>query len=279
MALIENSYGKGRVRIMRVHRNGDTNEVCELSLLVILRGNFDRAYTHADNRAVIATDTIKNIVNIVARENIKANPEDFCQALALRFLERYAHISSVSVTAHETKWVRLPVAGTAHRHSFVLDSNGKPTVHLQCTRDTSTLRSGIENFTFMKSTASGWTDYVMDEYTTLPETTDRIAATSMNATWLWAATPTNPTATNAAILQAMIEIFATTYSYSVQDSLFRMGQAALQAVPEIASITLACPNKHYIPIDLSKFGMAGDNLVFTPTDEPHGQIECTVGRE
>jgi urate oxidase len=278
MALIANNYGKGRVRIMRVHRNGDTNNVRELSLLVMLAGAFDRAYTHAENRAVIATDTIKNIVNIVARENIEANAEEFSEALALRFLERYAQVASVSVTAQETKWVRLPFAGTAHRHSFVLDANGTPTVYLQRSRDKSTMRSGIENFTFMKSTASGWTDFVMDEYTTLPETTDRIAATSMNATWAWGAMPTNTSATNAMILQTMLEVFATTYSYSVQDSLFRMGQAALQAVPEIASITLACPNKHYIPIDLSKFGMSSDNLVFTPTDEPHGQIECTVGR-
>ena len=33
----------------------------------------------------------------------------------------------------------------------------------------------------MKSTASGWVDYVFDEYTTLPPTMDRIAATAMDA--------------------------------------------------------------------------------------------------
>jgi urate oxidase len=278
MGLIANSYGKGRVRIMRVHRTADVNEVRELSLLVMLNGGFDRAYTHADNRAVIATDTIKNIVNIVARENIAASAEAFCEALAVRFLERYTQVDSVAVTAHETKWCRLEVAGMPHPHGFVLDANGKPTVHLHRTRDSSTLRSGIENFTFMKSTGSGWTDYVMDEYTTLPETTDRIAATSMDASWSWARLPADTTTTNSTILRTMLELFADTYSHSVQDSLYRMAHAALRAVPDITSITLACPNKHYIPIDLRKFGLAADNLVFTPTDEPHGQIECTVDR-
>ncbi len=76
----------------------------------------------------------------------------------------------------------------------------------------------------------------------------------------------------------MVREFATTYSLGVQDSLFRMGNAALQAAPDITEIAIACPNKHYLPIDLTPFGLAADQAVFTPTDEPHGQIECTLRR-
>ncbi len=130
----------------------------------------------------------------------------------------------------------------------------------------------------MKSTGSGWTDYLHDEYTTLPETRDRIAATSMNANWLWSATPADYPLANDRVLQSMLEVFASTYSHSLQDSLYRMGESALAVVPEISEIVLSCPNKHYLPIDLSRFGLASDNLVFTPTDEPHGHIECTVAR-
>ena len=72
--------------------------------------------------------------------------------------------------------------------------------------------------------------------------------------------------------------FAGTYSNSVQDSLYRMGEAALAAVPEISEISLACPNKHYILMSLKPFGIENRNQVFLPTDEPHGQIECTVAR-
>ena len=31
-------------------------------------------------------------------------------------------------------------------------------------------------------------------------------------------------------------------------------------------------------MNLSAFGLDNNNDVFLPTDEPHGQIECTVGR-
>ena len=64
----------------------------------------------------------------------------------------------------------------------------------------------------------------------------------------------------------------------MQDSLYRMGEAALAAVPELGTVSMACPNKHCVPVNLDRFGLSGDNMVFVATDEPHGQIECTVGR-
>jgi urate oxidase len=278
MPLIRSTYGKGRVRVMRVYREGTYNEVRELTVKVLLEGGFDRSFTHADNSSVVATDTIKNIVNIVARENLRAATEPFGAALALRFLERYPQVEKATVYAWETKWNRLDVAGAPHEHSFLLDSNGKPSAKIERTRDNITYRSGIDAFTFMKSTASGWVNYVMDDYTTLAETRDRMAATAMDASWLWSKAPEDFPIANARLMAKMLEVFATTYSEGVQDSLYRMGEAGLAEVPEIAEISMACPNKHYIPINLAPFGMSSDNTVFTATDEPHGQIECTVGR-
>jgi len=39
------------------------------------------------------------------------------------------------------------------------------------------------------------------------------------------------------------------------------------------------PNKHYLLINLSPFGRENKNDVFTPTEEPHGQIEAVVVRD
>ena len=276
--LIKNRYGKGRVRIMRIHRDGERREVSQLNIKVMVEGEFARTYTHADNTKTVSTDTIKNVVNIVARENTGLCTEDFCQVLARKYLGLYPQVTSVAVTAHETKWSRLNFGGKPHPHSFILDSNGRPTVEVTATREGSALASGIDGFTFMKSTQSGWEDYVKDPYTTLKETDDRICATSMVASWKWSAKPQNYPATNAKILATLLEVFGTTYSASVQDSLYRMGEAALDAVPEISEISMACPNMHFIPINLSAFGLDNSNDVFLPTDEPNGQIECTVGR-
>ena len=278
MPLIRNRYGKGRVRVMRLHRDGDRHEVSQLNIKAMVEGDFARTYTH-DNSGTVSTDTIKNVVNVVARENTALNPEEFCQVLAKKFLDTYPQIASVAITSHETKWERLSFGGKPHPHSFVLDGNGKPTVEVTASRaGVSTLVSGIDSFAFMKSTQSGWENYVKDRYTTIPETADRLCATSMVASWKWSTKPASYSATNARILATLLEVFSTTYSKSVQDSLYRMGEAALAAVPEISEISMACPNMHFIPMNLSAFGLDNNNDVFLPTDEPHGQIECTVGR-
>ena len=278
MPLISNRYGKGRVRVMRIHRDGDRHEVSQLTIKAMMEGDFARAYTDADNSTSVSTDTIKNVVNVVARENTALCTEEFCQVLAKKYLDSYPQIDKATVTAHETRWNRLSFGGKPHPHSFVLDSNGEPFVEVIATREVSSLVSGIDGFTFMKSTRSGWENYVKDRYTTIAETADRMCATSMVASWKWSAKPASYPATNEKILATLLEVFGTTYSKSVQDSLYRMGEAALAAVPEISEVSMACPNMHFILMNLSAFGLDNNNDIFLPTDEPHGQIECTVGR-
>jgi urate oxidase len=277
--LIKNRYGKGRVRVMRIHRDGDRQEVSQLNVKAMMEGDFARTYTHGDNANTVSTDTIKNVVNIVARENTGLCTEEFCEVLAKKYLDTYPQIASVALTVHETKWSRLSFGGKPHPHSFVLDSNGQPTVEVLSIRGgATTMSSGIDGFTFMKSTQSGWENYVKDSFTTIPPTADRMCATSMVASWKWSGKPSSYPAANRKILDTVLEVFSMTYSKSVQDSLYRMGEAALAAVPEISEISMACPNMHFIPMNLSAFGMDNNNDVFLPTDEPHGQIECTVGR-
>ena len=279
MALQSNRYGKDRVRVMRIDRDGEHHTVSELSVKAMIEGDFARAYTHADNSTSICTDTIKNVVIVVARENLSLGTEAFCGAVAERLLDAYPQVETAMVTAHRTKWARLEVGGAPHPHSFFRDSNGRPFAEVSASRAGHILRSGIDGFTFMKSTGSGWENFAKDAYTTLKETADRICATSMVASWLWTATPQDYEASSAAILDTMLRVFATTYSHGVQDSLYRMGEAALAAIPEIGEIDIACPNIHYIPINLSAFELDNQNQIFLPTDEPHGQIECRIVRE
>ena len=278
MPLIKNRYGKGRVRVMRIHRDGDRHEVSQLNVKAMIEGDFARAYTDADNSTSVSTDTIKNVVNIVARENTGLSTEEFCQVLAKKYLDTYPQVASVAVTAHETKWSRLSFGGKPHPHSFVLDSNGKPFVEVTATREGIDADLGYRRFYLHEVDPVGLGELRQGPYTTIPPTNDRMCATSMVASWKWSAKPASYPAANAKILATLLEVFGTTYSASVQDSLYRMGEAALAAVPEISEISMACPNMHFILMNLSAFGLDNNNDVFLPTDEPHGQIECTVGR-
>jgi urate oxidase len=167
MALLSNTYGKGRVRVLRLHRDGQRHEVRELNVRAMMTGDFDVIYTEGDNAKVVSTDTVKNIVNVVARENLALETEPFCAAVCQRFLDLYPQIASMEVTAHETKWTRLMIDGALHPHGFMLDNNGRPFATVKATRQGSATVSGIAEFTFMKSTESGWSGYVKDSFTTL----------------------------------------------------------------------------------------------------------------
>lgn len=278
MALTASKYGKGRVRVMRLARDGDHHTPRELNLTVLMKGAFDAAWTDGDNRACVATDSVKNIVNVVAAKNLTLGKEDFAGAVAALFLETYPQVEEMSVEARETRWLRHSIDGSPHGHTFVLDANGFGYVKLVASRTGAVLQSGLRGFTFMKTTQSGWVDFVEDAYRTLADTTDRIAATAMDATWTWSGVPADYEAANARVLAILIAVFGTTYSYGVQDSMYRMGEAVLAEIPEIAEIGFAMPNKHYIPINLAPFGLENPGTVFLPTDEPHGQIEATIGR-
>jgi len=130
----------------------------------------------------------------------------------------------------------------------------------------------------LKTTGSGFENFLRDEFTTLPETSDRIFATKLKATWTYTKKPKSYSATNGKILAAMLATFAKNFSPSVQVTLFQMGEAALKTAPQIEKVHLAMPNKHCLLINLAPFGLENKNELFVPTDEPHGQIEGTVSR-
>jgi urate oxidase len=77
----------------------------------------------------------------------------------------------------------------------------------------------------------------------------------------------------------LLEAFADTYSYSLQQTLYAMGERVLNTVPVIAEIRLSLPNKHHYLSDLSPFGLDNPGVVYQVGDRPYGLIEAAVRRE
>ena len=279
MKLLSNRYGKGRVRVLKILRDGATHTIKEVNVKAMLTGDFAASYANADNSKVVATDTIKNTVNILAKEHLGHEIERFGVALGEHFLRRYEQVASASVEIWAKNWQRMQVNGQPHPHSFVAGGDTKMWTRVTCTRETQQIESGVRDLVILKSTESGWEGYPRDEFTTLPETNDRILATSFDATWTWSSTPRDYNPANEAILAAMLSVFASNYSPSAQASVYDMGTAALNACPEISRVDMAMPNKHCLLINLKPFGLENHNEVFVPIDEPHGQIEGSVVRE
>jgi urate oxidase len=272
-------YGKARVRVLKILRAEDRQSIKEIDVAAMLEGDFESSYTNGDNTKVVATDTIKNTINVLAKEQLGEEIEPFAIALGQYFLTRYKQARSASIDISERDWRRMEIDGKPHPHSFTAGSEAKMFARVICGRDSTTVESGIRDLVILKSTGSGFENYPKDEFTTLPETADRILATSFSATWAFVKSPSSYREKNEKILSAMLKVFANNYSPSAQTTLFQMGEAALAACPEISHVDLAMPNKHYLLVDLTPFGLKNNNEVFTPTDAPHGQIEATVNRE
>jgi urate oxidase len=279
MKLLHNRYGKARVRVLKILRQETTHTIKEIDVTALLEGDFGAAYTASDNSKVVPTDTIKNTINVLAQKNLGEEIERFAQSLGRHFLDRYEPVASVRIEVAAKNWQRMQFDGQPHPHAFSAGGSEKSWTRVLSTRENESVESGVRDLVILKSTGSGWAGYPECEYTTLPETHDRILATSFDATWTWASAPADYNAANQSILGAMLKAFANNYSPSAQRSVYEMGEAALASCAEISRVEMKMPNKHYLLINLKPFGLENANEVFVPTDDPFGLIEGTVVRE
>lgn len=281
--LAQNNYGKSRVRMVKVSRDPRTkrHEVRELSVDIALEGDFDAIHTLGDNSLCLPTDTMKNTVYALGKDHPINTIESFALHLGKHFVSRNRHVSSARVRISQVPWERVSTRGREHPHCFTKGSEERQTCEVTVSRKgPPTIVCGIEGLVILKSTDSAFSGYQRDEFTTLPETRDRICATSVTASWHVIGTGRVDLAkSRAAVRRALVETFAHHMSESVQQTLFAMASAALKAARSIDSIRLSMPNKHCLLINLKPFGMENHNEIFVPTDEPHGLIEATVKRK
>jgi len=279
----ENRYGKSRVRLSRITRRGDRHDFQEWTVRVLLRGDFESAFTQADNSRILPTDTMKNTVYSLARESKTATIEEFSMELGDHLLGN-PQVSGVSVEMEEKAWERLHCDGAAEPTTFKLGGPELNTATALREKDGKwSITSGIHGLTILKTTKSAFTGYIKDRLTTLKPATDRIFGTGATVAWTYALdTPAGSTpdfaVVRARILAALLRTFAGHDSMSVQHTLFDMGKAALDAAPEIANVRLTMPNLHHLLADLAPFGQDNPNHIFVPIDEPHGYIEATIER-
>lgn len=278
MILSENSYGKSRVRLVRVTRHPDRHDFKDLTIEIRFEGDFETCYTEGDNSKILPTDTMKNTVYALARLRPVEQIEEFGMRLLRHFLENHTQISHVRIEIAEHQWTRIPVDGKPHRNAFIRSGSEKRIAAVSGTREDVAIESGIEDMTILKTTGSAFEGYIKDPYTTLKETPDRILGTTVRAMWLYGAAGIDFGACWEGIRKLLLEIFATHDSRSVQHTLYAMGDAVLREFNQVREIRLSMPNKHCLLVDLTPFGMDNPNEVFVPVDEPHGLIEAVLRR-
>lgn len=306
--LSHHEHGKGRVRVVKVnrHENG-VHEVMQMNVKVIVEGNEEVAasYFTGNNSSVLPTDSIKNTVYVLAKSKSFDSIEEFGTLVSRYFVTEHSkQIKKATVIIVQDNWTRI-VAPDAqnelkpHHHAFVVQGSSIRSTTVVATRLVPhvTIASRLSGLKVMKTTQSSFTGFLKDQYTTLPEVSDRLVGTVITATWTYASDPDDKVfhgssspdynARAASVKTALLQAFSGpaevgVASPAVQFTLYQMATAVLKEVPSVMAVTLNLPNVHNLPLDQSKFGLLNvhpHGEIFVPVDEPHGIIEATVTRE
>jgi urate oxidase len=287
MAIIlgDHQYGKAENRIVRIVRDSPRHEIRDLNVSTCLRGGFDDAHLTGDQATVLPTDTQKQTAYAFAKTVGLASIEEYGLALAQHFVDTVTPVTGARVEIEEFAWERVSVAGEEHDHTWVRKGQEVRTASVTVEGPDGEhgggvwVTGGLKDLVILKSTGSEFHGFLEDDFTVLEPTSDRVMATSLEAKWRFADAPADWDAAYDAIKTALVSTFATLHSLALQQSLFEMGKAAIEAVPELAEVRLSAPNKHHFLYDLGRFGIENNNEVFHADDRPYGLIQASVIRD
>ena len=274
-------YGKAETRVVRIVRDTPRHEITDLNVSSALRGRFDAAHLEGDQRDVLPTDTQKWSAYVWAKKVAPDPIEAYGLALAHRFVDGFEPVEEARIEIERFDWTRAVVEGRPHDHTFVRTGQEVRTAAVTVGADATHVVQGFKDLVLLKSTGSAFKDFLVDEYTLLEPTDDRVMATSLTARWRVTdpAADVDWNAMYAGVKQAMIERFALLDSLALQQTLWHMARAALEAFPAIAEMRLVAPNKHHFLVDFSRFDEDNHGEVFNADDRPYGLIQASALRD
>lgn len=100
-------YGKDSVKVLHVKRDGPVHSIKEFEVSTHLKLYSKKDYFYGDNSDIVATDSQKNTVYLLAKKFGVENPEKFGSLLSSHFLNKYAHVAEVHIHVEEYPWQRI----------------------------------------------------------------------------------------------------------------------------------------------------------------------------
>jgi len=282
-------YGKTKVRVLKVdrprHTGAKEHRVRELTIETLMEGDFDRSYFFGDNSTTIPTDTVKNTLFVLAKQNPIRSIEEFGVFITQHFLMKYSHVTKVHVEIIEACWDRMSVPdaqGKPQPHPFAwskrLPEVNACNVSFGRGDKLAAITSKITNMIVLKTTENGFSGFPRCEYTTLRDSDDRLLCTSIKCEWTYNTDNIDFAKARASTRTSIVNMFATKYSNSVQKVIWDMGNDILANCSGIETVHFILPNIHHFHYDIDRFGVKNDDTIYMPTDEPSGLIQGTIAR-
>jgi urate oxidase len=251
------------------------------------------AYTVGDNRRVVATDTMKNVILKEALTYDGATLEGFLAHLGRRFLALYPEMGHIRVRGRELPFVapQVPGAGGDFAPSDVLFSRqfgDHGVAMLEYALEDGDPRliaheCGHVEMQLLKVTGSSFTRFARDEHTTLPERGDRPLFIHLDTRWRYAdpATMLHPDHKGYVASEQVRDFAATVFhrfvSESIQHLVHEIGTRLLDRFPQLAEVSFAAQNQTPDPMAVSE----GDERqkVYSSPFPAYGLIRLRLSRK
>ena len=277
--LEHSKYGPTAVRLLRVSRKGSRHDIKEATLSIEFEGDFESAHTSGDNSKILPADTIRNTVYVLSKQYSPEPIEEFSAHVIEHFLTYNAQVSRIRIETKEQLWERIRMGAKSHDSAFARNVAEQRTSILIGTRNGVEIWAGVNDLVILKSAKSAFEGFLRDPYTILKETSDRVLAATLSASWRYLAGEIAYSAIWHGVRQSLLESFAEHESRSPQQTLYAMADAVLRNFEPLAEIRLSMSVHDYDPVDLSPFGMQNANEIFVPAGEPESVVEATVRRD
>jgi len=244
-------YGKGDVTVYRLNRDGKGpaggSPVFGANILMLLYGDaFWPTYTTGDNTGLIATDSMKNFIQRETMNYSGPDLEGCCRFLGQKFLEKYPQVEGLQVSAVEVPYAGLPGGLASGNVAFAPAGAERATARIEINRGGIVeLASGIRGYRLLRLGGSAFRGFVRDEYTTLPDISNRPLHMWMDLEWLYresSAGFSSGTVT-ASVRQIVRDVFNTFESGSIQQVIYQIGTKMLADIPAISEIHLEANNR------------------------------------
>ena len=183
--------------------------------------------------------------NFVQREMLNyegPDLEDCCRFLGAKFLDTYPQVEGVQMSAVEIPYAALPNSDVA----FAPAGPECATARLELNRaGVVEIASGIRGFKLLRLGGSAFHGFVRDQYTTLPDITNRPLHMWLDLEWLYTDSSAgfSSGAVTAAVRRIVREVFNGFESGSIQQVIYQIGTQMLADIPGIAEVHLEANNR------------------------------------
>ena len=282
-----NYYGKGDVTVYRLNRDGQTpagrSPVFGASVLMLIYGDaFWPTYTTGDNAGLIATDSMKNFIQRESMSFGGYDLEDYCRFLGARVLDTYSQVEGVQVSASEIPYAGLAApkpggSGAAAGVAFLPSGPDRAMARIELERrGLVEAVSGIRGFKLLRLGGSAFRGFVRDDYTTLPELTDRPLHMWLDLEWRYS-DPAAAFGGGASVARArhiVLDVFQSFESGSIQQVIYQVGTRLLAEMPALAEVHLEAQNRTWDTI-----AERGQELgIYTDPRPPYGCLGLRLKR-